>query len=103
MQNLCSTFHVNNLLFVQSFYRQCHHTIEHLHAEVVVVILLEYGRRIDDMRWELAVIAVNMVTVAQLSATACNGSVLGVSCNTFDEGFDALRREFQCIFLVSKY
>ena len=93
VQDLCRTFHGLQLLFFQPIDGQCHHPIELLHAEVVVVVLLEYGRRIDDMRGILTVVAVYVTTVAELSATVCNSSVLCVGFDTFNEVFNAFCRD----------
>ena len=49
MQNLSRTFHGFNLQRFQIINHECHHPIERLHTKVIVVVLLKYGRGIDDM------------------------------------------------------
>ena len=102
MKYLCCTFYNFNFSFVlQTVDDNGYHTIEGLHPEVVVVVLFKHCRRIDEMRGVLAVIAVNIVTSAELIASTGNGSVFGVGLDTFNEFLNSLCRELQCIFLVS--
>ena len=101
MQDLCRTFHgVDVCLVLQSVYRQGRHSVEGLHAEVVVVVFLEHGRGIDEMRGILAVVAYYMVSVTELSATTGNGSILGIGLDAFDKALKAFRREFEGVFLI---
>ena len=103
MQNLRRPLDGLYILFLQAVYRQCHHTVERLHAEVAVVVLLKYGGGVDNVRGIVTVIGICVTVIAELAATAGNGTVIGVGLDTLDEVLDSPRRDFQRIFLVSKY
>ena len=85
VKDLSSTLHELDLLIVQTFHRECYYSIEAFHAEIVIVILPELCRRIDNVRGVLLVIALDVVAIAELLATTGNDTVLCVGLDTFDE------------------
>ena len=102
MQNLGRPFHGIDLrLILQPVDSQRHHTVESLHMEVIVIVLLELCRRIDQVRRILAIKTVGISPHTQLPTTTGHSTILSVSLDALYKPLQRLCREFQRIFLVS--
>ena len=67
---------------------ECHQPIKCLEAQVVVGILLEFGRWVNQVRGILAIVAVDIVVEGQLLSATCHGTVFGICLDTLYEAFD---------------
>ena len=57
-------------------------------AQVVVGILLEFGRWVNQVRGILSIVAVDIVVEGQLLSATCHGTVFGICLDTLYEAFD---------------